>query len=177
MYQDPLCCHYTEWGPPPPCQLGSYNTDLILTFLDRLHNIITAANQRDQMQYILIWDNVGFHHSALVQNWFHQHPQFTVQYLPPYSPFLNPIEEFFSAWRWKIYDLRSYVQMALIQAMEEACDQIEAASKQGWIRHSKRFFPRCLANENIACDVDEALWPDQARRRDVYFLFSTELDM
>ncbi len=19
----PLCCHYTEWGPPPPCQLGS----------------------------------------------------------------------------------------------------------------------------------------------------------
>ncbi len=57
----------------------------------------------------------------------------TVQYLPPYSPFLNPIEEFFSAWWWKIYDLRPYVQMALIQAMEEACDQIEAASIQGWI--------------------------------------------
>ncbi len=93
----------------------------------------------------------------------------TVQYLPPYSHFLNPIEEFFSAWWWKIYDLQPYVQMPLIQAMEEACDQIEAASKQGCIRHSKRFFPRCLANENIACDVDEALWPDQARRRDVFF--------
>lgn len=25
-------------------------------------------------------------------------------YLPPYSPFLSPIEEFFSAWRWKVYD-------------------------------------------------------------------------
>ncbi len=93
----------------------------------------------------------------------------TVQYLPPCSPFLNPIEEFFSAWWWKVYDLQPYVQMPLIQAMEEACDKIEAASIQGWIRHSKRFFPRCLANENIACDVDEALWPDQARRRDVYF--------
>ncbi len=71
--------------------------------------------------------------------------------------------------------------MPLIQAMEEACDQIEAASIQGWIRYSKRFFPRCLSNENIACDVDEALWPDQGRQRDVYFLyyffFGTELDM
>ncbi len=123
---------------------------------------------------------LAFHRSALVQNWFHQHPQFTVQYLPPYSPFLNPIEEFFSAWWWKVYDLQPYVQMALIQAMEEACDQIEAASIQGWIRHSNRFFPRCLANENTACDVDEALWPDPGRRRDVYFLiffFDIELDM
>ncbi len=100
------------------------------------------------MQYIVIWNNVAFHRSALVQNGFHQQPQFAVQYLPPYSPFQNPIEEFFSAWRWKVYDLRPYVQMALIQAMEEACDQIEAASIQG-------------------CDVDEALWPDPARQRNV----------
>ncbi len=82
--------------------LGPYNTDLTLTFLDRLHNIITAANQRDQMQYIVIWDNVAFHRSALVQSWFHQHTQFTVKYLPPYSPFLKPIEQFFSAWQWKV---------------------------------------------------------------------------
>ncbi len=120
------------------------------------------------MQYIVIWDNVAFHRSALVQNWFNQHRQFTVQYITPYSSFLNPIEEFFSAWRWKVYDLRPYVQMGLIQAMEEACDQIETASIQGWIRHSKRFFPRCLANSNIACDVDEALWPDPARQ--MFFL-------
>ena len=32
-----------------------------------------------------------------------QFPRFSVQYLPPYSPFLNPIEEIFSAWRWKVY--------------------------------------------------------------------------
>lgn len=148
--------------------LGPYNTAHILTFLDRLHNIVTAEDQMDaeQMRYIVIWDNVSFHRSALVQNWFHQHPQFSLQYLPPYSPFLNPIEEFFSAWRWKVYDLQPYVRIPLIQAMEEACDQIVAGSVQGWIRHSRRFFPRCLAREDIACDVDEVLWPDPARRRD-----------
>nr|XP_023693770.1 uncharacterized protein LOC111857305 [Paramormyrops kingsleyae] len=146
--------------------LGPYNTDLILIFLNRLHHIITAANQRNQMRYIVVWDNVSFHRSAEVQNWFQQKLEFTVMHLPPYSPFLNPIEEFFSAWRWKVYDLRPYVQMPLIQAMEEACDEIDVTSIQGWIRHSRRFFPRCLANDNIACDVDEALWPDPARRRD-----------
>ncbi|KAK3561613.1 hypothetical protein QTP86_010689 [Hemibagrus guttatus] len=108
-----------------------------------------------QMRYIVIWDNVSFHRSALVQNWFHDHPQFSLQYLPPYSPFLNPIEEFFSAWRRKVYDLQPYVRIPLIQAMEEACDLIDAGSVQGWIRHSRRFFARCLAREDITCDVDE----------------------
>ena len=144
--------------------MGPYNTALILTFLDQLHNI-TAANQIDHMQYIVVWDNVSFHRSALVQNWFQQHPHFTILYLPPYSPFLNPIEEFFSAWRWKVYDLRLQAEVPLIQAME-ACDQMEVAAMQGWIRRSRRFFPRCLANDNIACDVDEIFWPDPTRQRD-----------
>lgn len=76
------------------------------------------------------------------------------------------MEEFFSAWRWKVYDLQPQAQVPLIQAMEDACDQVHATAVQGWIRHARRFFPRCLANEDIACDVDEILWPDPARRRD-----------
>ncbi|KAK0147794.1 hypothetical protein N1851_012485 [Merluccius polli] len=42
--------------------------------------------------------------------------------------------------------------------MEQACDHIEAASVQGWIRHTRRFFQRCLANEDIACDRTDSLW-------------------
>ena len=75
--------------------VGPYSTPHILTCLDRLHNIVTAVNHRHQMQYIVIWDNVSFHWSALVQNWFQHQPQFTELYLPPYSPFLNPIKGFF----------------------------------------------------------------------------------
>ncbi|XP_045065209.1 uncharacterized protein LOC123482242 [Coregonus clupeaformis] len=162
-----LCAAITQNGVlHHHANLGPYNANLILAFLDRLHEIVTALHQVDQMRYIVVWDNVSFHRAALVQNWFHDHPDFEVLYLPPYSPFLNPIEEFFSAWRWKVYDLRPYDRLPLIQAMEQACDLIEAASVQGWIRHTRRFFQRCLANEDIACDVDEMLWPDPARRRD-----------
>uniref|UniRef100_A0A8C5EKC1 Sorting nexin C-terminal domain-containing protein n=1 Tax=Gouania willdenowi TaxID=441366 RepID=A0A8C5EKC1_GOUWI len=48
--------------------------------------------------------------------------------------------------------------------MDLACDDVGDYS--GWVRHARAFFPRCLARENIACDVDEVLWPDPTRRRD-----------
>lgn len=56
--------------------------------------------------------------------------------------------------------------MPLVQAMEEGCDEIDVDAIQGWIRHSRRFFPRCLSRQDIACDVDEVLWPDPAVRQD-----------
>src|SRR4029434_1286332 len=46
--------------------------------------VICCVYQRggvQYMQYIVIWDNVSIHRSALVQNWFQHHPQFTVLYL------------------------------------------------------------------------------------------------
>ncbi|KAL7837353.1 hypothetical protein SRHO_G00270640, partial [Serrasalmus rhombeus] len=138
--------------------LGPYNTAHILTFLDRLHNIFIppeCMNDADHQRnsYVVVWDNVSFHRAAPVQTWFAD--------LPRYSQFLNPIEEFFSEWQWKVYDWQPFVRMPLTQAMEEACDEIDVDVIQGWIRHSS-FFPQCLAREDIACDVDEALWPNPA---------------
>ncbi|XP_078019105.1 uncharacterized protein LOC144458964 [Epinephelus lanceolatus] len=76
------------------------------------------------------------------------------------------VKEFFSAWRWRVYDRQPHARMPLLQAMEQACRDIEVRSVQGWIRHTRGYFPRCLAREDIACDVDEILWPDPNRRQD-----------
>ena len=47
-----LCAAITQNGVlQSHAHMGPYNTALILTFLDQLHNI-TAANQIDHMQYI-----------------------------------------------------------------------------------------------------------------------------
>ncbi|XP_019204884.1 uncharacterized protein LOC109196108 [Oreochromis niloticus] len=146
--------------------IGPYNTAHIIAFLDTLHDMLTVQRP-EQTRYVIIWDNVGFHRAALVRNWFTDHPSFTVLILPPYSPFLNPIEEFFSAWCWKVYDHHPHQQVALLQAVEEACGDIDQASCQAWIRHSRRYFPRRLGLEDIACDVDEILWPDPERQHDV----------
>ena len=90
-----------------------------------------------------------------------------VEYLPPYSPFLNPIQEFFSAWRWRVYDRRPHVQMALLAATDAACDDITAEPCRGWIRHSRRYFPRCIARDDIRRDVNENMWPDRQELLDV----------
>ncbi len=143
-------------------KLGPYNSQHILTFLDALHNIV-VQNRPDQPRFVVIWDNVSFHRAALVQAWFTNHNQFEVVYLPPYSPFLNPIEEFFSAWRWRVYDRRPHASSAGngTGLRRHSGDRIH-----GWFRHARGYFPRCLAGEDIACDVDEVLWPDPNRRRD-----------
>ncbi|XDV47331.1 hypothetical protein PO909_016999 [Leuciscus waleckii] len=138
--------------------LGPYNTGQIIAFVDALHAVV--QDRPEQPRFVVIWDNVSFHRAPLVRDCFNNHNHFTLLYLPPYSPFLNAIEEFFSAWRWKVYDRQPHACMTLLQAMEEACGDIEVGSIQGWIRHTRRYFPRCLAREDIACDVDEVLWPD-----------------
>lgn len=77
-------------------KLGPYNTEHIITFLDALHDA-AVQDRPEQPRFVVVWDNVSFHRATLVRNWFTNHDQFEVVYLPPYSPFLNPIKDFFSA--------------------------------------------------------------------------------
>lgn len=65
------------------------------------------------------------------------HPLFTSLNLPPYSLFLNSIEEFFSAWHWKVYDHQPYKCISLPQAMEEACEDNDHGSCQAWTWHCR----------------------------------------
>ncbi|XP_038568547.1 uncharacterized protein LOC119898449 isoform X1 [Micropterus salmoides] len=117
--------------------------------------------------YVIIWDNVRFHRTNQIREWFTTNSNhFLNVCLPPYSPFLNPIEEFFSSWRWKVYDRQPYTRENLLRAMELVCVDIPVENFQGSIRHSRAFFPWCLARDNIACDVDEVMWPDAAQRHD-----------
>ncbi len=120
--------------------LGPFNTMLLLGFLDGLRERVFQLDQREPAQpvqpcYVVVWDNVSVHRSALVRDWFTNNPRFSNIFLPAYSPFLNPIEEFFSAERWKVYDREPYICVDLLQAMEETCLDISADVSQGWIRH------------------------------------------
>lgn len=82
--------------------------------------MLTHVQRPEQTTYVNIWDNLNFHRAALVSDWCTDPPLFTVFKLPPYSLFLNTIEEFFSAWRWKVYDRHPHQCIALLQAIEKA---------------------------------------------------------
>ena len=87
---------------------GPYNTERLVTFLDTLYRDLIPEQERSQIgddlpKYVIVWDNVSFHHSNIIRQWFATHNRMLMEFLTPY-PFLNPIEESFSAWRWKVYD-------------------------------------------------------------------------
>ncbi|XP_034144995.1 uncharacterized protein LOC114829938 [Esox lucius] len=151
------------------CQVGPYNTERLLAFLNDLHQRLVPEQGQEgenMRTFVITWDNVAFHHSQAITAWFEVHPVLVSLFLPPYSPFLNPIEELFSAWRWKVYDHQPHDQMSLLEAMDAGCRDITVQDCQGWIRHTKRFYPRCIALDDIRCDVDENMWPNPEDRRD-----------
>lgn len=58
-------------------------------FLQRLRQASAGSGRR----VISITDNAKYHHAKLHQEWREQPaPEFVLDYLPPYSPELNPIE-------------------------------------------------------------------------------------
>ena len=65
-----------------------------------------------------------------------------------------------------MYDHEPHTQVTLLAAMDAACQDITADSCRAWIRHSRRYYPHCLAWEDIWCDVDENLWPDRREREE-----------
>ena len=88
-------------------------------------HFMMQLNRTDKIsqRFVVVWDNVCFHRAVLVRNWYTNHKQFEVVY----SPFLNPIEGFFRL-EDVVYDRQPHARMPLLQAMEQACADIEVRS-------------------------------------------------
>lgn len=62
------------------------------TFFDFLRQLWHVC-RNSQRQAVLILDNAAYHHAALHKTWRTERlDRFCLDYLPPYSPALNPIE-------------------------------------------------------------------------------------
>jgi len=71
-----------------------FNAVTFYTFLKRLRQ----ASLRSGRTVAVIADNARYHHAKLHADWRSQQaPQFVLDFLPPYSPDLNPIERL-----WKL---------------------------------------------------------------------------
>jgi transposase len=71
------------------CRKLTFNAVTFERFLRRLWRV--AAPSRRLI--VVIADNAKYHHARLHADWRHQHAErFSLDFLPPYSPELNPIE-------------------------------------------------------------------------------------
>jgi len=81
----------------------------------------TKLESKSVSNAYIVMDNVPFHHAELVSNLFASTSHQLV-FLPPYSPFLNPIENFFN-------QLKHYVKKFQPKNYEELFNGVELASR------------------------------------------------
>jgi len=71
-----------------------FNAVTFHTFLKHLRQVSSRSGRR----VVIITDNAKYHHAKLHAEWrTQQAPKFVLDFLPPYSPELNPIERL-----WKL---------------------------------------------------------------------------
>jgi transposase len=96
-------------------------------------------------------DNVRFHHGHQVRQWAADNQQsIRVEYLPPYSPELNPIEEFFhifkASYRKKNHPVaktREVMRNRVIEVLESLKDK----DLSGLFHHMRTFITTALAGQ------------------------------
>ncbi len=68
---------------------GRFNAETFWRFMRQLRRV----SERSARRSVIIIDNVRYHHARLHREWREKYaPRFSLHFLPPYSPELNPIE-------------------------------------------------------------------------------------
>lgn len=98
-----------------------FNAETFWGFLTQLRNVSARAGKRA----VVIWDNARYHHAKLHKEWRRSNrKRFALDFLPAYSPELNPIERVWKLTRRKRVHNQHFSQINdLIQAVEKQFDE------------------------------------------------------
>lgn len=118
-------------------------------FIQFLETVLQEFDKRNITNGILVMDNATIHKyhgipQALLSSKGHR-----LVYLPPYSPFLNPIEESFSKWKHLVRHAAPKSEQELYQLIESTHALITEEDATNYYSHSLEYFPKCLSKENI----------------------------
>ena len=142
-------CAFNKFGMYAyKAQSRAYNTT---TFGEALQLLFDKLRQDRFENVILVLDNVPFHKAIVIQNQV-QGAGHRLLFLPPYSPFLNPIENAFSKWKGAVRVRLPQNENQLMEFIDEGGRLITAEDCGGYFRHMLGFFVRCINREEI---IDE----------------------
>lgn len=139
------CCMSSDGVVYYESQERAYNRECFGQYLEALFIKITELNVTNAL---FIMDNVPFHKSQVIQNSFLAYGH-DVMYLPPYSPFLNPIEEMFSKLKSIVRRVEPRNLQDLLEGIRNAHTRITANDCHGYFEHMKTFIQPSLDKENI----------------------------
>ena len=127
-------------------QLKPFNSVTFIHFLNEMYEKLDNI-----IQYVVILDNVAFHKTQAVINWFTEH-NIMHKFLPPYSPMLNAIEECFSKVKLIFKQDRPTTKQTLLDSVTHGFNSIQPADCDAWVRHTRAFFCDCLSRPRILKD-------------------------
>lgn len=142
-----VCCAITkEKALLFKAQTTAFNTGFFKDFLIELFQVF---EHQGVQRATLILDNVAFHKSQQIQGLFENMPH-ELLFLPPYSPFLNPIENWFSKWKQYVRQQRPANEENLLLLIERGLETLTRSDCNNYFRHMLSYLPRCQAREPIS---------------------------
>jgi transposase-like protein len=132
--------------------VGSFDSQKYCEFLTELSEILSGG------EFAFVMDNCSIHGNADLDREEH-----TAVFLPPYSPFLNPIEAAFSALKAAIKERLNAIgagigytlpqRRAVLQTIiAGAVDVINGSKCRAFFNHSSTFLAKCIQREDILGD-------------------------
>lgn len=120
---------------------NAYNGERMIEFLDTLCSLLPSGA-------ILIMDNASFHRREDVKRKLEREGVIS-KYLPPYSPQLNPIEEFFGALKGNQEKIRPRpkTRVALKASIEATMNQLRNRDMVTYYEHMRDFVQIALNNQ------------------------------
>lgn len=115
-------------------------------YLQFLASTMDVLDQHELKGRYLIMDNAPIHRSPEIQDLISSRG-YKCMYLPPYSPFLNPIEEMWSKIKFGVRRDQLTDKDTLAPRIVQAAKEVTVDDCEGWIRHSVSFFDKCLELE------------------------------
>ncbi|CEP10225.1 hypothetical protein [Parasitella parasitica] len=111
-----------------------------------VRDAMDVLDKLDKKGFYIVMDNCRVHHSHYVVEPIKSRG-YKPLFMPPYSPFLNPIEECWS--KIKKHGKRNPLSAldSSTPRIQEACRSVSTKDCLGWIRHSESFWDRCLEEE------------------------------
>ena len=101
-----------------------YDSQNSLTFKHFLRTLLDKLGKKKK--YLLVLDNVGYHKTSCIKNLLQEYSHISIEYLPPYSPELNPIETC-----WKVTKNRVTKSQYF-----ENIDNMQEALETFWANHN-----------------------------------------
>ncbi|CEP15855.1 hypothetical protein [Parasitella parasitica] len=117
-------------------------------FCEFVKSVMASLDKNNAAPHNFVMDNARIHTAPIVKDLF-QNSRHKLHLLPPYSPFLNAIEECFSKLKTLVKRKPGLTGEAFLKHISECSNEIARENCKAWVEYSIQFFSDCLNNKEI----------------------------